>query len=273
MRIYNTDGEIPYRAFTFPDGQPHLEIQSRPSINQVVTIETAIRNPNELFNLLLAREALATVGIRDVNLDIRYLMAARMDRSIDLGHPLTLTIVAKMLRHKFNDIRVLDPHSSATAVFLGSKPVYPHSVLKCVLAQYKPEETYIFAPDAGSTARVLEYLKADVREFDVLQGAKKRNPETGTLSGFELLNTPADLHSRNVLILDDICDGGGTFVGQALMLRELGVKHVDLYVTHGIFSKGTSLAGIRYIWTTDSYRELVPNKWVMCYNVSMQREH
>ena len=43
---------------------------------------------------------------------------------------------------------------------------------------------------------------------------------------------------RNCLIVDDICDGGGTFIPLAKKLKNAGAKTVTLYVTHGIFSKG-----------------------------------
>ena len=57
------------------------------------------------------------------------------------------------------------------------------------------------------------------------------------------------------LILDDICDGGGTFTGLSHVLRgTYGARAVDLFVTHGIFSKGLPLDGIRAVHTTDSYR-------------------
>lgn len=276
MRIYNKGGDIPFRKFVFPDGQPHVEIQTRPDVNEVVTIETAIRNPDELFNVLLAKDALDSVGCFAVNLDIRYLMGARMDRRIGNGHTLTLSVVAKMLVRKFRQIRVLDPHSSATNALLGAKSVYPLKVMRSILRLYNPDHTYILAPDAGSTNRVLELLKADKREFDILQGAKKRNPETGELQGFEIVTPIVNKH-WDVLILDDICDGGRTFTGMAEVLKGHGIKNVDLYVTHGVFSKSVPLKGIRHLITTDSYTDIVKREdlnstflWIT--NVRMQDE-
>jgi len=61
---------------------------------------------------------------------------------------------------------------------------------------------------------------------------KKRNLETGSLSGFVV---PQDLGGRPTLIIDDICDGGGTFMGIA---QEVYALPLGLYVTHGIFSRG-----------------------------------
>jgi len=51
-------------------------------------------------------------------------------------------------------------------------------------------------------------------------------------------------------------DEGGTFVGTAKMLKEKGAKKVVLIVSHGIFSKGTSLEHVDEIYTTDSYQRI-----------------
>jgi ribose-phosphate pyrophosphokinase len=258
MQIYNSAGEIQFKTFVFPDGQPHVEIVSPPdACKDPVTIETAIRNPNELFQLLVTKDALESVGCYAVSLDIRYLMGGRMDRRIGIGHACTLNVVAKTLLRGagFKQIRVLDPHSSATNALLGAKSVYPLRAVRSVLQNYDPHSTYILAPDAGSKPRVIELLKADSRVFTVIQGAKKRDPETGALSGFEILQKP-DLRGRTVLIVDDICDGGRTFAGIAQEAFILGAEHVDLYVTHGVFSKPLPLGGIRRIWTTDSYADV-----------------
>jgi ribose-phosphate pyrophosphokinase len=102
---------------------------------------------------------------------------------------------------------------------------------------------------------------------------KKRDPETGKLDGFSIYDYDPNPNSNGteLLIVDDICDGGGTFVGLAKKLREAGAKKVHLFVTHGIFSKGVPLEGIDTIYTTDSFQ---PDTYgfnkVVCIPVSMK---
>ena len=58
-----------------------------------------------------------------------------------------------------------------------------------------------------------------------------------------------------MLIVDDLCDAGGTFIGSAQVLRDAGARSVSLYVTHGLFSKGVGNLleqGIDRIYTTSS---------------------
>jgi ribose-phosphate pyrophosphokinase len=91
-----------------------------------------------------------------------------------------------------------------------------------------------------------------VEEYAIL--SKKRDVASGKLTGFSLM--AGDVRGRDLLIVDDLCDAGGTFIGSAQVLREAGAHSVSLYVTHGIFSKGVEhlfANGIDAIYTTTSY--------------------
>jgi ribose-phosphate pyrophosphokinase len=64
------------------------------------------------------------------------------------------------------------------------------------------------------------------------------------------------VNGKTVLIIDDICDGGKTFLELGKKLKELGAKSVLLHVTHGIFSKGrdamfpyVDVVTAKYDWT------------------------
>ena len=58
----------------------------------------------------------------------------------------------------------------------------------------------------------------------------------------------------NVLVWDDLCDAGGTFILLAKELLTNGAKEVNLFVSHGLFTKGTQIlfdAGIKRIFTKE----------------------
>ena len=87
--------------------------------------------------------------------------------------------------------------------------------------------------------------------FPFLHGEKVRDQLSGKITSYELKGKPEGM---NVMIVDDICDGGATFVILAKALYEGGAKEVNLFVTHGIFSKGLEPlkeAGIKRIFTQD----------------------
>ena len=49
---------------------------------------------------------------------------------------------------------------------------------------------------------------------------------------FELVNCPEDIKDKNVLIVDDLCSKGGTFIASAELIKKAGAKRVCLYVSH-----------------------------------------
>ncbi len=253
MRIYTKAGDLAFSTFTFPDGQPHFKLETYEREFSTVTVETAIRNPVELFTLLLVNDVLRQHGYAEVNLDIRYLLAARMDRAIDTQQPFSLQTVARIINSAgFTRVRILDVHSEvATRLIRNSENVLPKAIVKSVMTTLG--SPMVIIPDKGATQRVKTLAEAPHYVY-LTQAYKKRDMETGKLSGFGLEST-AFIHGSDCLIIDDICDGGGTFTGLAKVLREAGAKKVYLFVTHGIFSKGLPLEGIDHVYTTDSYLE------------------
>ena len=69
-----------------------------------------------------------------------------------------------------------------------------------------------------------------------------------------------ELASKQVIIFDDLCDGGGTFIGAVAPLKEKGAEFITLAITHGLFSKGVDClieGGISHIITTNSYQDQI----------------
>lgn len=250
MRIYTKSGDLAFSTFTFPDGQPHFKLETYEREFREVTIETAIKTPDDLFLVLLASSVLRQQGYQQINLDIRYLLAARMDRSIDSLQPFTLAVVAGLLNGAgFSKVRILDVHSEvATRLIRNSENVLPFKVVEQVMSTLG--NVIPVASDKGAELRVARLV-----DIYFIQCHKIRDPQTGVLSGFAVPSEFEGCIYKDVLIVDDICDGGGTFVGLAKELRKAGAKKVFLFVTHGIFSKGLPLEGIDKVFTTDSYTD------------------
>lgn len=252
--------------FRFPDGQPHVVVRS--DGGRAEEIVARITDSESLIDVLLQADALRRQGVETINLTIPYLMGARMDRAMpddERGsHPFTLQVVADVLgTGDFEDIRVFDPHSSVTVEHLRRSACHgtvevlrPHRQVRAALALLG-SGVYIASPDEGAVARTDDIARRAGyfdRETFIVRALKKRDSSTGALTGFRLDGT-YDLGGRDVLIVDDICDGGRTFSGVAEVLRSAGAGKVHLYVSHGIFSKGFDIEGIDRIFTTDSYRD------------------
>lgn len=252
MRIYTRAGDLAFKTFNFPDGQPHFILETYERDFEEVTVETAIRNPAELLTCLMASSVLRAHGYRTINLDIRYLLGARMDRAIDVCQPYTLQLVAGLLNGAgFNSVRLLDVHSEvAIRLIRNSKNLLP--VVTAVSVWESLGRPTIVVPDKGAIRRVVDLTP---KMGNHVFCEKERDPQTGGLSHFRIAAGRSFIKHQNCLIIDDICDGGRTFTSVAKMLRDEGANEVYLYITHGIFSKEVPLEGIDRIFTTDSYTQ------------------
>ena len=256
-------------VFKFPDGQPHVKIPSDLEITDTYTIRCSIRNSDELLqimelnNILQHRRTLWSC----INLEIAYLMGARMDRPIDQNQPFTLGVIAEILNcsANFNKITLFNVHSEVAEKLLRAKNVLPKDQINEIRALYPGIK--VVSPDKGA----FQWL--DRIMSDVVECSKVREIQTGKLSGFKI-HKPELVKGKDVLIADDLCDGGGTFVGLAKELKAAGAQKIILYVSHGIFSKGLPLEGIDHIYTTNSYIDdfvsVECDKFVTVKNISWE---
>lgn len=259
-------GDIGFKRFTFPDGQPHIEFDAgqlrEAAKHGPIEMIGAVKSGIDLLNMALAVESVRSAfpdGPTPLSLNISYLLGARMDRRIAPGQPATLNVIASLLNAAtagLAHVRVLDPHSPVLLAQLhGAEAMHADALVAYALARIEREDgqpPVVVVPDAGAIPRTLGILSRLNAPNDLARCTKKRNSQTGKLSGFQL--DAGDVAGRTLVIVDDICDGGGTFSGIAKVLREQGATKVDLCVTHGIFSKGIVIAGIDKVFSTDSYR-------------------
>jgi ribose-phosphate pyrophosphokinase len=258
--------DISFKTLIFPDGQPHivLNLDKNPLNTEGVNIVARIANPTDLFMVLMAKDVLESHGFERIDLTISYLMAARMDRQMTEGEPFSLRIVAAILNQAgFQRILIFDPHSDvSTALLLRSKAISNEVFVgKCLEHFYQNKERADYAlisPDAGALKKIYKVAQF-VNAPSVIECSKMRDVKTGQLSGFH--TDVADFYGKTCFIIDDICDGGGTFVGLAALLKRRNAGKIVLIVSHGIFSKGFDLANIDAIYTTDSFKNFdeLPN--------------
>lgn len=261
--IYPEQSDIKFKSIIFPDGQPHikLDMESMAGLDKHVPLRVLARlcNPNDLIALLFIKNTLDYLEFEHIELHVSYLLAARMDRVMLEGEPFSLKVIANLLNQAaFKKIKIFDPHSEvSTALIDRSYAVSNHDFVRDVLEAYFQKHTKenfcLVSPDAGALKKIhklAQYLQID----NVVECMKERDLKTGALTNFK--TTTENLPGQTCFIIDDICDGGGTFAGTARMLKDKGASKVVLIVSHGIFSKGISIADVDEIYTTDSYRDI-----------------
>lgn len=183
---------------------------------------------------------------RPMALILPYLPGARQDRSNPTGDVLfTARSVANMINdRRFTEVVSVDPHSEVMPKLINHFVEYP---IELVAKKFWKGYNAVISPDQGARDRAQRV--AWVLNKPWVEGSKVRDVSTGALSGFDVKVE----EGKHYLVVDDICDGGGTFVGLGEKIREQGA-YADLYVTHGIFSKGTNALKKIYknIYTTNS---------------------
>ncbi len=229
-----------------------------------VRIDVGIKNAEDIMCLLLCVDALRRKYQQaDISLYMPYIPYARQDRVCNNGESLSIKVFADLINNcNFTEVIVLDPHSDvAPAILNNCRIIDTNDILKRRI--WVHEFDALIAPDFGATKK----LEKNASEFNLplYQGFKKRDLKTGALSGF---GVHGDITHDKVLIVDDICDGGGTFLGLAKEIRKKNPSvFIGLYVTHGIFSKTSKFLldnGIDEIYTTDSFEQtLEPNKFII----------
>ena len=248
--------EIKFQSFTFSGGEPHIKINPDFDANQKVTITHRLNSFNDLGLLCITVDALRRMDVKVIDLFIPYFPAARQDRVMIKGEPLSVKVYADIINGlQLNKVFVFDAHSEVTPALVNNCEVIPnHTFIQQVL-KVTGENVKLISPDGGALKKIYK-----VSEFlggvDVVECSKSRDVKTGRLSGFKVYED--DLNGIDCLIVDDICDGGGTFNGLAEALKAKNAGKLYLAISHGIFSKGFDDLSkyFEQIFTTDSIKSV-----------------
>ncbi|WP_437823065.1 ribose-phosphate diphosphokinase [Tenacibaculum mesophilum] len=253
---YGTENNVDYNFFTFSGGEPHIKIISELENVSEVTITHRIQSFNDIGTLLLATNALKNTGITKLHVVLPYFPAARQDRLMVSGEPLSVKVYADIINaQNFKSVTVFDPHSEVTPALLNNcKVIDNHKFIELVTQQLSEDLTLI-SPDGGALKKIYK-VAAYLQNYEVVECSKSRNVKTGQLTGFKVYTD--DLQGKDCLIVDDICDGGGTFLGLAKELKAKNAGNLYLAISHGIFSKGFDELEKHFtkIFTTDSFKTI-----------------
>jgi ribose-phosphate pyrophosphokinase len=250
---------------TFSGGEEHVTLPRKelePEDNIIIIAQ--ILNSQDVMRLLLTTDALRRLYTNDIALYMPYLPYARQDRACVEGDAFSLAVFAKLINaQEYLSVGVVDPHSDVAKELFVNFTSYPQSeAVSNVFDEIDEHIDFIVAPDAGAVRKSIEWwrkwndIPSDYGPTMWLQASKKRN-EKGEIVATELEDfAEGSLNGAACLIVDDICDGGRTFIELAKVLKWAGAGNIYLFVTHGIFSAGLQPlydAGITKIFTTDTF--------------------
>lgn len=255
ISLTSPNGLMNVQLGLYPDNTPVINFAEAWDANGGM-IDAMILRPatmQEFFTGMMICESIRERGGRVRNLVIPCIPGARQDRIKWEGDMLfTIKYVAKAINdQKFDKVTTVDPHSMATTALINNLWVADQSfIYRKLLREANRGWDGIIVPDVGAIKR--GEMFGSVAGLPVFYGAKHRDPETNKLSGFSVDGLTPFGH---YLVVDDLCDAGGTFLGlHEAAFAEYGVT-MDLFVTHGLFTKGTEklAAAFSDIYATDSW--------------------
>lgn len=246
---------INFNSFTFYGGEPHIKIEDDFDVSETVVVTHRLNSFNALGLLCITVDALKRMGVKKIDLFIPYFPAARQDRLMIAGEPLTVKVYADIINAmQLNKVAVFDPHSEVTPALLNNCEVISNHSFIAEVVKSIGGNIKLISPDGGALKKIYkvsEYLGG----IEVVECSKSRDVRTGKLSGFKVYSD--DLEGTACLIVDDICDGGGTFAGLAKELKKKNAGNLYLACSHGIFSKGFDFAeGFVKLFTTNSFKDI-----------------
>lgn len=250
--VHKEESDIKYDIFKFPDGEVQITLGEFSHKEDYIDVKCRITNAEELFIVCQVCDIFDRHAVNYM-LSIYYLMSMRMDRVMEFNRPFTLKIVMDMLWHyNASSIRVLEPHSEvyrrlnphAEELFISTKGLPPNWV-----------NCQIVYPDKGASERYSFHYSMDL---PVIQCSKERNISTGKITSIKIDN-PQDIKDKPLLIIDDLCDGGGTFCGIAKAFEKVGVSkdRLNISIIHMVNAKGIENLSkhFNHVWFTNSYKD------------------
>ena len=267
---------------------PDLDLK----VGDEVVISYRSKDPNDIFKLGLIISAL-----RDnwgwanpkISVDMHYLPYARQDRVCKFGEPFSLKFIIEYLKFLDIPVWITDVHSEEAGKIAREKDAriifdeyinsfqYIDRLRKINLFDTRFDNRLVrIAPDKGGVKRVSRWVSlvntSDQASIDFNKFAKIYNSAPTLVANktrlagevIQELEIPEgfSLEKKDILIVDDICDGGATFIELAKIIKPMNPGSMTLFVTHGIFRNGTDClfeAGFDRVITTDSLPQIQQN--------------
>jgi ribose-phosphate pyrophosphokinase len=234
----------------FPDGTSQVWKLPEWALEKQVHVTWNFEQEREIIDLLSLSKLVSFTVI-----NIPYLPYARQDKDVFNTNTFNLFTLRDLLWLIDEDVKVRsfdvhNPKMTETIFFGQFQNQDVRSFHKHVYQTVQP--TYLVFPDKGAAERYL-YLKKNPH----IIFEKVRDQATGQILSLKMLGEFKFKPLDKFLIVDDLCDYGGTFCGVSEYLHDTIGKDitVDLCVTHGLFSGGKEILykkGINKIFTTNS---------------------
>jgi len=220
---------------TFADNEIFVRINENVRGEDTFVIQSTSRPANDnLMELLITIDALRRASSDRITAVIPYYGYARQDRKTDGRTPISAKLVANLISAAGADrVLTMDLHAGQIQGFfdvptdnLVAQPVMVEDITRL----NDVGNLMVVSPDVGGVVRARSFANRIGADLAIVD---KRRPRAGVS---EVMNIIGDVDGRKCILVDDICDSGGTLCNAAAALKEKGAKSVSAYTTHGVLS-------------------------------------
>ena len=292
LNLVNPEDQLSckYEISKFPDGQQSVRIiennhdtfENLRGQTHGIKIKSRLNDFRDLELIICATQALREIGVKTIRLYIPYCVGGRSDRKFqDGGINYIKQVIAPIINSQgYEKVTIMDPHSDVLEACINNFEkvdnlrVVQDSLIKHWTSDGKiisdMSKIVFLSPDSGALKKVHKVADNFQSKYDVVVCTKHRDLN-GKLSKTTVPLTD-EMLDKDLFIVDDICDGGGTFINIARIIKENEQfkGRIYLIVTHGIFSKGFEDLGEYFngIYTTNSISDVVDeNKLITRFNI------
>ncbi|MBS0653561.1 MAG: ribose-phosphate pyrophosphokinase [Verrucomicrobia bacterium] len=243
----------------FNDGEIKIKVEENVRNTEVFIIQstcpTCSSSVNDnLMELFLLIRAMKRSSSGPINVIVPYFGYARQDRKTESRVPISASDIAMLLETAGADhVIAVDLHCGQIQGFFHKAPVdnlYSSPIFVRYFASKNDlVKPVVVSPDAGGVERAkkfLEGLQANKVSANLAIIVKQR-AGAGVV---DKMNLVGSVEGCDAIIVDDICDTGGTLVQAAKELKQQGARRVFACITHPVFS-GPALERIAHSELTE----------------------
>ena len=217
----------------FSDGELWVKYNSNIRGDDVFIIQSTNPPAENLLELLVMIDAAKRASARRVTVVIPYFGYGRQDRKDQPRVSITAKLVANLITKAGADrVITMDLHAPQIQGFfdIPVDHLYSSAVFMPFLRRKKIPNLAVVSPDVGGIKLARAYAKRLQSDLILID---KRRPRPNVA---EVMNIIGDVTGKNVLIVDDLVDIGGTFTNAVEALKKAGAKEVFGVCTHAVLS-------------------------------------
>lgn len=217
-----------FRIGTYPDGTTYVEVQEF-----VPHITWRIENYADLWVLAQIKDVYDYHN-KELSVTIPWLLEGQADRRFSKDQSSGLKIVLNFIKGlNFKKVTIFHPHNAEVVeAYLPNVSILTNEIfIDKVLRYLDNEDLILMSTDAGGFKPLMKLVDTIGWRGETFSASKSRKYENGQSILTQQVDRK-DFKGKDILLIDDICVKGGTFIGLADMLRERNVGNIFLAVSH-----------------------------------------